>query len=85
MDRLKYELFYRLWRIWHMRLRDYFDSFTPTEYGTLGRYTLPYAKFVCTSRPKWHMCCNGDMGGWRTSLCDYLEGKWRSTRYYREG
>ena len=26
------------------------------------------------SRPWWHLCCNGDAGGWRTDVCDWLEG-----------
>src|SRR4029079_16131755 len=66
-----------LWECWHMRLRRFFDSFTPTDYGMLGEMRLPYAKYVCTSRPWWHMCCNGDSGGRRTDLCSKLEYYWR--------
>ena len=33
--------------------------------------------FWRTGRPCWHLCCNGDAGGWRTKLCDALEGRWR--------
>ena len=36
-----------------------------------------HAKYICDSRPWWHLCCNGDNGGWRTRLCDYLEYRWR--------
>jgi hypothetical protein len=75
-DRLKYEIFNYLWTIWHMRSRRYFDSFTPNT---------GYAKFICESRPWWHMCCNGDCGGWRTHLCNYLERSWRYTNYYERG
>ena len=25
-------------------------------------------------RPWWHLCCNGNCGGWRTNFCDWLEG-----------
>lgn len=71
-------LWYRLWAIWHMRFRQFFDSLTYTEYGYLGTLKLPYAKYVCESRPWWHMCCNGNSGGWRTRVCDYLEHKWRA-------
>lgn len=74
-----------LWVVWHMRLRRFFDSLTHTEYGTIGdprvpyaKRVLPYVKYVCESRPWYHLCCNGDNGGWRTKVCDYLEHKWRA-------
>jgi len=75
---MKYRLYRWLWTYWHIHNRQFFDSFTPTEYGMLGEMRLPYAKYVCESRPWWHLCCNGDNGGWRTSLCDRLEGTWRA-------
>jgi hypothetical protein len=84
MDRLQYEIFYRLWRIWHIGLRKFFDGFTETFYGKLGQMVLPYAKYVTRSRPQWHLCCNGDNGGWRTTVCDYLEHKWRYTKHYEK-
>ena len=37
-----------------------------------------HAKYITTARPWWHLCCNGDPGGWRTTVCDFLEHKWRS-------
>lgn len=86
IDRLQYIFFHWLWTYWHMRFRQFFDSLTPTEYGDMGGWRLPYAKYVITSRPWWHLCCNGDNGGWRTKVCDYLEYKWRYTKFYdREG
>jgi len=39
------------------------------------------------TRPPYHMCCNGNAGGWRTKLCDYLEEGWRYAEddlYYKE-
>jgi hypothetical protein len=84
LDRFQYEIFRRLWYIWHGYLRRHFDSYTPTDYGMLGSLRLPYAKYILKSRPWWHMCCNGDCGGWRTDVCDYLENKWRSTSYYNQ-
>jgi len=80
------ERIYRwLWLCWHSRLRRVFDSLTPTEYGYLGELRLPYAKYVLEGRPWWHMCCNGDAGGWRTSVCDHLEHTWRRLEADREG
>jgi hypothetical protein len=84
-DKLKYKVFSYLWTLWHMRWRKYFDSFTPTTYGQLGEMRLPYAKYVTESRPWWHMCCNGDCGGWRTHVCNKLEQGWRYTKTYEEG
>ncbi len=72
IDRLKYEVCYRLWCWWHMRLRSWFD----------GKRHLPY---LCKSRPWHHMCCNGDNGGWRTKVCDRLERGWRYTDHYQNG
>lgn len=73
---MKEHIYKWLWACWHMRLRRFFDGFTPR---------LPYAKYVCQSRPWWHMCCNGDNGGWRTAVCDHLEGTWRHLEAKREG
>ena len=49
------------WIKWHITLRRW--------YGNEGYYTK--------SRPWYHLCCNGDAGGWRTNLCNYLEDKIR--------
>ena len=70
MDKLKYEIFYWLWAWWHMWLRSWFERIDPEP----GMY-------VCKARPWWHMCCNGDAGGWRTKLCTWLEESWRYSRY----
>ena len=75
IDRMKYRIYNWLWTLWHMRAREYFDSFTPPS---------PYAKYITTSRPWWHLCCNGDCGGWRTAVCDHLEHGWRYTKHYME-
>lgn len=72
IDRLRYEVCFALWRIWHMDARRWFD----------GDRHLPY---LLKSRPWWHMCCNGDCGGWRTRLCSFLECGWRYTDHYQKG
>jgi hypothetical protein len=59
---MRYRIFYRLWMLWHCRLREH--------YG--------YDGYFHKSRPWHHMCCNGNAGGWRTRLCDWLERNWRS-------
>lgn len=100
LDRLKYEIFYRLWDVWHCRLRrfkpfmnklvDHYDPelFEPNEIAMLIEkfgHRVEYRDWCSSrmeSRPWWHLCCNGDAGGWRTRLCDYLEHKWRGTNYY---
>ena len=70
VDRLKYEVCERLWRLWHSRLRRMFDRLSGNE------------TFWVKSRPSWHLCCNGDAGGWRTDLCSWLEEIFRNTDYY---
>jgi hypothetical protein len=44
--------------------------------GTGRRPAPPVQYWMGHSRPWWHLCCNGDNGGWRTRVCDYLE-RWR--------
>ena len=34
------------------------------------------------SRPWWHLCCNGNAGGWRTKFCDSLEDYNTGWRYH---
>lgn len=49
------------WELWHCRLPRAFD---------------PYARRhreAGYSHPFWHMCCNGNAGGWRTKFCNHLE------------
>jgi len=48
-----------MWSWWHMEL--------PNKFGNRMHWLM-------NSRPWWHMCCNGDRGGWRTDFCDWLEG-----------
>jgi hypothetical protein len=59
---MRYWFYRRLWSLWHSWLR--WDVF-----GGHG--------YACRTRPWWHMCCNGDSGGWRTNLCNFLERRWR--------
>ena len=33
-------------------------------------------------RPWYHLCCNGNAGGWRTRICDSLEGYDTGYRYH---
>lgn len=78
MDRLNYEIFSRLWIFWHSRARKFFDDVNPRpDWRTSGGYHGWFSH-----RPAWHLCCNGNAGGWRTALCVYLEHKWRDSDYY---
>lgn len=72
LDRLQYEVFQRLWRVWHIHMRRFYG------WG-------PNQKYMIRNRPWWHLCCNGDTGGWRTHFCDWLEWKWRKTKTYERG
>lgn len=71
---LKYRLYYKIWILWHSRLRRVFDRHQDHTYHGL-------------SRPWWHLCCNGNAGGWRTDFCRYFddyvhynEPPWRDPR-----
>ena len=33
-------------------------------------------------RPWYHLCCNGNAGGWRTRVCDWLEDYETGYRYH---
>jgi hypothetical protein len=70
---MKKRIYERLWILWHMRFRTFFDDVNPKpgwreQGGHWGWFS---------NRPWWHMCCNGDAGGWRTKLCSHLEHRWR--------
>ena len=58
---IRYRLPHFLWTVWHVKLRECF-----------GHY-----RGVWNGRPWWHLCCNGNAGGWRTKVCDFLEFTWR--------
>lgn len=89
-DTLKYKIYRRLWYIWHCQLPRFKYFQQKTLVGTVKRlpngeivtgYTWERRHWVAVdhrSRPWWHICCNGDAGGWRTNLCDYLEGTFRA-------
>jgi hypothetical protein len=64
-DRFMHRLFDRLWYFWHSQSRHQFDVWTNG-----GRWFQG-------DRPRWHMCCNGDAGGWRTKFCNWLEEGFR--------
>ena len=36
------------------------------------------------NRPWWHLCCNGESGGWRTAFCDWLEDYPNGWRYLED-
>ena len=56
-----------IWCWWHMYMRKFFDSLSKESYWVTER-----------CRPWWHLCCNGNEGGWRTHFCDHMEEYWRS-------
>ena len=62
----EYRIKRRLWLWWHGRLPFVFSE---------RMYHYP------ESRPKWHICCNGDAGGWRLTVCDWLEYRWRDLEH----
>lgn len=71
MSRIKYEVYNFIWSWWHMWLRQKFDNISNGE------------RFYLKSRPWWHMCCNGDQGGWRTKFCNHFDEGLHYTKYYR--
>ncbi len=68
-NRMMYTLLRNLWWVWHVRLRDLYGI----NDGYFGK-----------TRPWYHLCCNGDAGGWRTRLCDALENYDTGYRKYEE-
>lgn len=72
MKKLEWIIFYKLWVIWHSKLRKLYNSNTPQYY-------------MIHNRPWYHLCCNGDNGGYRTNFCEWLENHWRNEWYYKEG
>ena len=71
------QIWYRIWVIWHSRLRDWFDYLDARVKGKDPKEWKYGIRGISGSRPHWHLCCNGNPGGWRTTFCDYLEHKWR--------
>lgn len=41
-------------------------------------------EYIGKNRPWYHLCCNGDCGGWRTRLCDMLEDYDTGWRHHEE-
>lgn len=80
----------RWFRPFMLKRVDYYDRelYDPNEIDMLIRkfgHKVEYREWTSStmkSRPWWHLCCNGDAGGWRTGVCDYLEHKWRDTKHY---
>ena len=69
---MKWKLYNYIWELWHCRLRHIFDKIDKRQ-----RWNLSMKGY---SRPWWHLCCNGDGGGWRTKFCghfdDYVHINW---------
>ena len=74
--KMVFHIKYRLWNWWHCEL--------PYRVYRLGRRKECRMcgsrteerdqRWLINSRPWWHLCCNGDAGGWRTDVCNWLEG-----------
>ena len=60
--RVMYKVLQEVWYWWHCTSRNWFDKLGEPVYWSSDE-----------PRPWWHMCCNGNAGGWRTKLCDCLE------------
>ncbi len=67
--KLMCKTFQNLWSFWHKTLR--------RKFCRRDRNGRPDYHQMFEDRPWYHLCCNGDEGGWRTDVCDYLEGTWR--------
>lgn len=67
-DVFMYHTLSKLWWWWHCEWRRFFDK---------GVYSVK-------PHPWWHMCCNGNAGGWRTRVCDMLEGYETGYRKYED-
>jgi hypothetical protein len=75
---MRYMVFYFIWSTWHMKFRRFFDYFDARLRGKDPNNWMYACRYAPDTRPHWHMCCNGNAGGWRTNLCDWLEHKWRA-------
>lgn len=64
---IMYRVLDTLWYWWHCRMRSWYDG----------------AQHRSETRPFWHLCCNGDSGGWRTALCHRLEDFSTGWRYHQ--
>lgn len=60
IKRVKFEVYWWIWTTWHSDLRRFFDKMSGRTY-----FSEP--------RPWWHLCCNGNSGGWRTTFCNYFD------------
>lgn len=70
-------MYYKLWTWWHCDLRRFFDTFDARLRGKDPNDWMYGIRYAPMNRPWWHLCCNGDAGGWRTKICDILEHRWR--------
>ena len=83
LDVLRYKLLLRLWNIWHCKLPRWRlfmrKEVTPAHTNPWGKFVKRFVRYSYwhANRPAWHMCCNGNDGGWRTQLCDAMEWRWR--------
>ena len=67
--KVMYRVIERIWDFWHQELRHRWgrrDCLGWTDY-----------KVFHANRPWYHLCCNGNYGGWRTDLCSFLDETWR--------
>ena len=67
--KVMYYIKLKLWTAWHCDLRRVWDS-------------IDYHQEM--DRPFYHLCCNGNAGGWRTTLCNSLEDYSTGYRYHEE-
>ncbi len=67
-DLMMYHTLSKLWWWWHCSFRDFFGD----------------REYVMHTRPWWHMCCNGNSGGWRTRVCNWLEDYETGYRKYED-
>ena len=71
-------MLYKLWVWWHCDLRKFFDRLDARLRGKNPSDWMYGIRYAGPCRPWWHMCCNGDCGGWRSDFCRALEDRWRA-------
>lgn len=87
-DLMMYHILSKLWWWWHCSFRDFFGDREVEDINSLLHYLHRpscywSSAYVTHTRPWWHMCCNGNSGGWRTRVCDWLEDNDTGYRKYQ--
>jgi hypothetical protein len=82
---MKLRILHKLWGWWHCDLRRFFDWFDARLRGKDPNDWMYACRYAPECRPWWHLCCNGNAGGWRTNLCDALEWRWRAIEDLKYG